>query len=146
METYIIAVLLQREAVELLVPIQSFAALTLMYHANPRANDLVHSWDERTYRQAMWYVGVDVAIEAAVAVITLFVLKVLYPGVSIPVVLRGLLGQHFATMCLFSFACWTYVFLFQNVYGGVDLSLGFDWMRCAGNVTWVGGLEWECPE
>ena len=62
METYIIAVLLQREVVELLVPIQSLAALTLMYHFNPRASDLVHSWDEDAYRQAMWYVGVDVAI------------------------------------------------------------------------------------
>ena len=117
-----------------------------MYHVNPRANDLVHSWDEQAYRQAMWYVGVDVAIEAAVALITVFVLKVLYPGVSILVILRGLLGQHFATMCLFSFGCWVYVLLLQSAYGGMDLSLGFDWVRCAGNVTWVGGLEWECPE
>ena len=146
MSTYIISVLLQREAVELLVPIQSLAALTLMYHVNPRPNDLVHSWNEHDYHQAMWYVSLDVAITAAVSVITVFVLKGLYPGVSCLVILRGVLGQHFLTMCLFSFVCWLYVLFFQNAYGGMDLGLSFEWLRCAGDVVWVGGLEWDCPK
>ena len=107
---YIIAILLQREVVELLVPLQSLAVLTLLYFVNPRPSDLVHSWDESDYRQAMWYVSLDVVIELAVFVITVFVLKGLYPGASCLVILRGVLGQHFPAMCIFSFACLILVF------------------------------------
>ncbi len=47
---------------------------------------------------------------------------------------------------VFAVAVWGMVLSVQSVHGGVDLSLEFKWVQCDANenLTWVGGLDWDC--
>ena len=49
-------------------------------------------------------------------------------------------------MAAISFAMWIANLYYQTTYGGVDMTFGFDWVRCKDkeNSTWVGGFDWEC--
>ena len=103
---FIAATLLQREAVETLVPIQAAAILSLLYQMGVKSNSLVSGWDDEDWSQSMTYIGVDLLVELAVFVGSIVTLKRLYPDFDAGRILRGLLRMHWVEMVMFSFVIW----------------------------------------
>ena len=108
MALFIVATLLQREAVELLVPAQAAMVLTPMYVVSGPAglNDFVQGWDGGDLSQAMRYIGLDLVVEALIFVATVLVLWRVYPEFSPARILDGLLTRHFVAMLLLMFVAW----------------------------------------
>ena len=61
---FIAATLLQREAVETLVPIQAAAILSLLYQVDVKSNSIVSDWSDEDWSQSMTYIGVDLGVES----------------------------------------------------------------------------------
>ena len=143
---FIAATLLQREAVETLVPIQAAAVLSLLYGVGVKSNSIVSGWTDDDWTQSMIYIGVDLGVEMVVFAGTILVLRSIYPDFDAGRILRGLLRMHWVEMIMMSFAAWVANLLYQSTYAGVDMTLRFDWSKCrdAENSTWLGGFEWEC--
>ena len=143
---FIAATLLQREAVETLVPMQAAAILTLLYKVEVKSNAIVNGWEENDWTQTMTYIGIDLGIEMLVFAGTIIVLHRIYPDFDAARILRGLLRMHWVEMMMLSFATWLMNLLYQSTYTGVDMTLKFPWLKCKdeANSTWLGGFEWEC--
>ncbi len=143
---FIAATLLQREAVETLVPMQAAVILSLLYVVDVKSNSIVSDWSDKDWTQSMMYIGVDLGVEMLVFSGTVLVLKRIYPEFDAGRIVRGLLRMHWVEMTMLSFIVWIANLMYQSTYIGVDMSLRFDWIRCrdAENSTWMGGFKWEC--
>jgi len=145
---FIAATLLQREAVETLVPIQAAAILSLLYSVDVKSNSIVSGWSDHDWSQSMVYIGVDLGVEIFVFLGTVLLLGRIYPEFDAGRILRGLLRMHWAEMMMVSSGVWGVNLLYQVVYGGMDMTMRFGWLDCSDegiiNSTWVGGFEWEC--
>jgi hypothetical protein len=143
---FIAATLLQREAVETLVPMQAFAILTLLYRVDVKTNSIVNGWNKEDWAHSMTYIGVDLAIELIVFAGTIQVLRTIYPEFNASRILRGLLRTHWVEMTILSFSVWVVSLMYQSTLSGVDMTMKFSWLSChdAENSTWLGGFEWEC--
>jgi hypothetical protein len=143
---FITATLLQREAVETLVPIQAAAILSLLYKVDVKSNSIVSGWSDEDWIQSMAYIGVDLSVELVVFAGTILALRRIYPEFDAWRILRGLLRVHWVEMAMLSFSTWLINILYQSTYSGTDMTMKFEWLRCKGesNSTWVSGFEWEC--
>ena len=144
---YIAAVLLQREFVEVIVPIQAFGVLTILYHADVNSNSVTSSWNgSEDYNNAMMYTGIDLCVELFVFMCTILILKCLCPDLSPWRILSGLIRTNFSLMVLFMTSLWMILFNFQCFYYGMDPTFRFEWVKCAddANATWNGGFDWDC--
>ena len=59
---FIAATLLQREAVETLVPMQAASILSLLYSVDVESNSIVSDWSDEDWTQSMMYIGVDLGV------------------------------------------------------------------------------------
>lgn len=147
---FIVSILLQREMVEIFVPVQAMLVLTAMYRITGPAglNDLVQGWDEAAYKSTMMYLFADMAVEFSIFVMTFIVLRCVLPSIVPIRVLHGLFKQHYRPMIGLSFCAWVYMLSMQFTYSGIDVKFQFNWMGLGdgcSNSTWSGGLVWECP-
>ena len=76
---FIATTLLQREAVETLVPMQAAAILTLLYKVEVKSNAIVNGWENDDWMQTMAYIGIDLGVEVLVFAGTVVVLHRIYP-------------------------------------------------------------------
>jgi hypothetical protein len=143
---FIAATLLQREAVETLVPMQAAAILSLLYQVNVKSNSIVNGWSDADWTQSMTYIGVDLSVELVVFAGTILALRRIYPEFDAWRILRGLLRVHWVEMTMMSFATWSANLLYQSTYSGTDMTMKFEWLSCKDelNSTWQGGFKWEC--
>jgi hypothetical protein len=143
---FIAATLLQREAVETLVPIQAAAVLSLFYNINVKSNSIVSGWSDEDWTQSMTYIGVDLSVELVVFAVTILALRRIYPEFDTWRILRGLLRTHWVEMAMMSYAAWSTNLLYQSTYAGMDMTIKFEWLSCKNkaNSTWMSGFEWEC--
>jgi len=144
---FIAATLLQREAVETLVPFQAAVILTLLYEVDVKSNSIVRGWSEEDWRQSMTYIGIDLGVELVVFTGTVIALRRIYPEFDARRILRGLLRTHWIEMSMTSLATWIASLMYQSTYSGMDMTLKFKWLHCnknPENSTWLGGFEWEC--
>ena len=142
---YIVAILLQRELVETVVPLQASIVISVLYKSGIRSNTLVSSWtSEKDYHNALMYLAIDFGIELVVFMCTVLILKRVYPEFSAWRILMGLLRSAGLFSITNSFCVWFAVLFYQNTLSGIDLSLKFEWLGCNGeNATWIGGFNWE---
>ena len=103
-------------------------------------------WSDEDWTQSMMYIGVDLGVEIFVFACTVVVLKRIYPEFDAGRILRGLLRIHWVEMLMVSITVWSLNLLYQSTYGGMDMTMRFDWLRCKdeSNLTWNGGFDWEC--
>jgi hypothetical protein len=143
---FIAATLLQREAVETLVPIQAAAILSLLYQVDVKSNSIVNGWSDADWTQSMTYIGVDLSVELVVFAGTILALRRIYPEFDVWRILRGLLRAHWVEMTMVSFTAWVTNLLYQSTYAGMDMTMKFEWLSCkdSDNPTWLGGFQWEC--
>ena len=143
---FIAATLLQREAVETLVPMQAAAILSLLYVFGMKSNSIVSDWSDADWTQSMIYFGVDLGVEIAVFAGTVHVLKRIYPDFDAGRILTGLLRMHWMEMMMISVSAWGLSLLYQKTYTGMDMSMKFCWLKCRDveNSTWLGGFDWDC--
>jgi hypothetical protein len=143
---FIAATLLQREAVETLVPMQAAAILSLLYNVDVKSNSIVSGWSDEDWIQSMAYIGVDLSVELVVFASTILALRQIYPEFDAWRILRGLLRMHWVEMAMVSAATWIGNLLFQSTYSGMELTMKFEWISCkdSENSTWLGGFDWEC--
>ena len=145
---FIATTLLQREAVETLVPIQAAAILSLLYQVDVKSNSVVSSWNDEDWNQSMMYIGVDLGVELVIFALTVVVLRRIYPEFDAFRILQGLLRTHWLEMTMLTIAVWLGNLFYQSTYSGIDMTMKFDWIRCKDKVeensTWLGGFEWEC--
>ena len=143
---FIAATLLQREAVETIVPIQAAAILSLLYQVDVKSNSIVNGWSDEDWTQSMAYIGVDLSVELVVFAGTILILRRIYPEFHAWRILRGLLRIHWVEMAILSFVVWIGNLLYQSTYAGMDMAMKFEWMSCkdSENSTWLGGFDWEC--
>ena len=143
---FIAATLLQREAVETLVPIQAAAILSLLYQVDVKSNSIVSGWSDEDWTQSITYIGVDLSVELVVFAGTILALRRIYPEFDAWRILRGLLRTHWVEMAVTSFFVWIGNLLYQSTYAGMDMTMKFEWLSCKNkaNSTWMSGFEWEC--
>ena len=142
---FIAAILLQREMVETIVPMQAALVMSVLYASGVKSNSMVSHWTSgEDYSRAMLYLGIDLAVELVVFACTIVVLKRIYPKFSPVRILMGLVRSSALVMLAFTTMVWVSVLIFQNTLSGLDLSMRFEWLDCDGeNATWVGGFDWE---
>jgi len=142
---FIAAILLQREMVETIVPMQAAVAMTLLYASDVKSNSMVSQWTSKDdYIQAMMYLGIDLGVELFVFACSIFALRSIYPKFSAWRILMGLVRSNSMMMLTFTVMIWVGVLFFQNTLSGLDLTLKFEWLNCDGeNATWVGGFDWD---
>jgi len=147
---FIAAILLQRELVEVMVPLQAMGILSMLYVADINSNSLTASWSGSSeYKQTLMYVGLDFVMELVVFVSTIFVLKYTFPNkLSASRILKGLIRTNTVTMFLAMVFSWMVFLCFQCFYFGLDITFRFEWVGCDStvdkNTTWVGGFDWDC--
>ncbi len=128
------------------------AVLRTMKFTFPDNDKLYHPYVTKqkthnpTYNQVLCDIGVDLGVEILVFSGSVLMLKRIYPEFNAGRILRGLLRMHWVEMMMLSLAAWCGNLFYQNTYGGVDMSMRFDWIRCrdAENSTWIGGFKWKC--
>ena len=142
---FIAAILLQREMIETIVPIQAAIVMTVLYASNVKSNSMVSQWTSRDdYNQALMYLGVDLGLELIVFTCSILALKRIYPKFSAWRILMGLVQSSSTMMFSYTFLSWLALLTFQNTLSGLDLSLKFEWLNCDGeNATWAGGFNWD---
>jgi hypothetical protein len=143
---FIAATLLQREAVETLVPMQAAAILSLLYQVDVKSNSIVSGWSDEDWIQSMTYIGVDLSVELVVFAGTILALRRIYPEFDAWRILRGLLRTHWVEMAMLTITVWLTNLLYQSTYAGMDMVMKFEWVSCKdeSNSTWVSGFKWEC--
>ena len=142
---FIAAILLQREMVETIVPMQACAVMTLLYASDVKSNSMVSQWSSRDdYVHAMMYLGIDLGAELIVFACSILALKKIYPKFSAWRILMGLVRSNSILMLSYTVLCWSLVLVFQNTLSGLDLTLKFEWLNCNGeNATWISGFDWD---
>ena len=125
---------------------QAAVILSILYSVSVKSNSITSHWSDKDWSQSMTYIGVDLGVEMVVFAGTILVLRRIYPEFDAGRILRGLLRIHWVEMMMLSIAAWLINLFYQTTYGGMDMSMRFDWLRCrdAENSTWVGGFDWEC--
>ena len=113
---FIASTLLQREAVETLVPMQAAAILSLLYSVGVQSNSIVNGWSDEDWTQSMVYIGVDLGVEMVVFAGTVVVLSRIYPEFDAGRILRGLLRMHWVEMIMTSVAMWFCNLLYQSTW------------------------------
>ena len=143
---FISATLLQRELIETTMPIQAGIILTILYFSEAKSNAAVYKWTDDDYTATMMYLGLDFILEGFVFLVSVLILKQIYPHFSAIKIITGLFRQHKAEFALLTLGSWSTVLLMQSTYSGMDMSLKFSWFDCYDhpNRTWVGGFEWQC--
>ena len=143
---FIAATLLQREAVETLVPIQAAVILTLLYKIDVKSNSIVIGWEEEDWTHTLLYIGIDLGVELLVFMGTIMALHRIYPQFRTGRILRGLLRMHWVEMSMLTISVWSANLIYQGTYAGMDMTMTFSWLSCKEKVnsTWLGGFEWEC--
>ena len=127
---FIAAILLQREMVETIVPMQAAVVMTLLYASDVKSNSMVSQWtSSEDYIQAMTYLGIDLAVELIVFACSILALKRIYPKFSAWRILMGLVRSSSATMLSNTLVTWIVVLIFQNTLSGLDLTLRFEWFK-----------------
>ena len=143
MSLFIAATLLQRELVELVVPIQAALVLSILYYVDLGSNSLVSGWNLQDYTRAMTYLSIDVVVEIAMFTLTIFLLKRIQPEFSAFRILMGLVRTNLTIMILITYVAWHCTLMFQSTLTGVDMTLKFQWLHCGDNSTWLGGFDWD---
>jgi hypothetical protein len=144
---FISAVLLQREMVEMIIPIQALGVFSILYIVDVKSNSLVSKWSSsEEYHQVLMYTSIDLVVEMFVFISTIFVLHRIFPKLDPWRILKGLLRMHSTHMAILMFVSWIGNLLIQSTYSGVDPSFHFKWLECEGeaNATWHGGFDWGC--
>ena len=143
---FIAATLLQRELVELIVPIQAALVLSVLYMRDLKSNSLVSNWNSQDYTRAMTYLGIDFVVEMSVFTLTILLLKRIQPEFSAFRILMGLVSTNLNLMILNTILVWQSVLMFQSTLSGIDMTMKFKWLHCddTDNATsWLGGYHWE---
>ena len=142
---FIAATLLQREAVETLVPLQAAMVLSLLHGVGVKSNSIVIGWSNDDWADSMFFIGIDFGVEIVVFMGSIFVLKRIYPEFDAGRILKGLLKMHWKEMTMLSACAWLANLLFQSTYAGMDMTMKFDWLECKdrANSTWLGGFAWD---
>ena len=143
---FIAATLLQRELVEIIVPIQSLGMISVLYWLNIKSNSLVSGMSKDEFHQALMYTGIDLGVELLVFGFTIVALRYIFPELNPWQILSVLVKMHVASMSMIMCAAWIGNLLFQCIYSGMDPLFRFEWLACEDNSdsTWIGGYEWEC--
>eukprot|EP00940_MAST-03C_sp_MAST-3C-sp2_P002698 g2698.t1 len=139
---FIVAMLIQRELIDMIVPVQAAAILSILYASGSKLNAFVVQWTEEHFIEAMTFIGVDLLIEMIVFLMTLHVLHAAFPMISIWNVIHGVALQHYRSFVGYTCSCWFAILLFQYTYTGMDITLNFDWLRCAEDGYFLGGFDW----
>lgn len=139
---YIVAILLQREFVEVLVPLQAFAIVSMLGVYDSGFDTTIVGLDDDGLRRFKILLLIDVAVEFLMFALTVLALWKLFPTISGLRILSRVQSMHFYSMVSFGITFWAGVYRLQHVLSGTDLSFSFEWMRCA-NATWTGsGYHW----
>ena len=144
---FIVATLLQREMVEIMIPIQALGIMSILYAADVKSNSITSSWDGvEDYHQTLMYTGIDIGVELVIFASTIYVLARVFPDLSVRAILSGLIRMHHKAMFTGMLTTWLSVLFFQSTYSGMDTSFRFEWLKCekAANSTWLGGFAWDC--
>ena len=125
---------------------QAAVILSLLHKIDVKSNSIVSSWTDADWLHSMTYIGVDLCVELVVFAGTVFALKQIYPEFDAGRILKGLLRMHWMEIAIFAGLTWQINLFYQSTYGGMDMTMRFDWLRCrdAENSTWMGGFDWEC--
>jgi len=133
----------------MMVPVQAFICLTLMYLSDVSSNSLVVDWiDSSDYWESMKYIAIDMVVEIVIYMTTVAALRTISSRIHPFKILRGLLRMHYFEFTLMSFVVWGIMLLFQSSYSGVDMKFDFMWLKsCTNNTSlvWLGGFDWSCP-
>ncbi len=141
---FIAATLLQRELVELIVPVQAALVLSVLYIRDLKSNSLVSNWNSEDYTRAMAYLGIDFVVEIIVFMLTILLLKRIQPEFSAFRILMGLVSTNLNLMIINTLLVWYFVLMFQSTLTGADMTMKFKWLNCdTENATWLGGYHWE---
>ena len=141
---FIAATLLQRELVELIVPVQAALVLSVLYIRDLKSNSLVSNWNSEDYTRAMAYLGIDFVVEIIVFMLTILLLKRIQPEFSAFRILMGLASTNLNLMIINTLLVWYFVLMFQSTLTGADMTMKFKWLNCdTENATWLGGYHWE---
>ena len=138
---FIIATILQREFVEILVPLQSLLCFALLrYGPNKKFFTLTNDID---FGDAAQHLLLDTGVEIFMFILTCCVQVYLDPRDPGFRILAGIQKLHFVSMLTIIFVSWITTVCYMNVYSGFDISFGLLWIqdRCE-NSTWLGGFEW----
>jgi hypothetical protein len=112
---FIAAILLQREMVETIVPIQASIVMTVLYASKIKSNSMVSQWTSiDDYIQAMMYIGIDLGVEVIVFAFSVLALKKIYPEFSACRILMGLVRSNGFVMFSSTLQIWIVVLLYQN--------------------------------
>merc|ERR1712146_810320 len=101
-----------------------------MRFADVRSNSLTSSWSAEGssdgFYQALMYTGIDLGVELFVFLVTVFVLKRMFPKLSARNILCGLLRTNSSNMILTTFLIWLNFLAFQSYYFGMDTTFRFE--------------------
>eukprot|EP00940_MAST-03C_sp_MAST-3C-sp2_P003174 g3174.t1 len=142
---FITTILLQRELIEVIVPMQAALGVSLLYFGDSALNSATYAMDSEDYVRAMTLLLVDVLIEGFVFVLTILVLAYIFPQFSARSILFGIVRTHFVEIFSLTFCAWLTTMLYQNAYSGMDISLRFQWLTCSDasyDAEWLGGYDW----
>ena len=146
---YIVFALVQREMVELLVPMQAIVVLTLLeIKSAPRTNSLVAKWTLADFQSARLYLLFDVLVESFVFFSTILVLRIWHPEQPTMTILYRIMRQNFVPLMGCIFVAWSYFLYSLSTYSGNDMGFEFDWLFCDDRpeFRWDGGLDWVWGE
>ena len=149
-KVYIMSILLEREFVELIVPIQAMIAVSLMYFGGAKhTNTVVSDWDDDHYKFAMIYLVIDIGMELLIFSGTYWIVEKMFPRFSARNILLRILGsKHFWAIFIFCCVSWLTCNVMQTTYSGMDTGFEFKWIQseCNDNgeaLTWVQGFQWD---
>jgi len=150
---YIVTMILQREMIEITVPIQAFVALTTMYMSSSKLNAAVFEWDLDEYISTTTSLAIDMGFEMIIFAFVVAYIKRIFPQISSMRILCGVTSQHGVHILVVTISTWIVNLMFQYTYSGIDMTLGFEWLQCGGrsdfsnvssySTTFLGGYRWE---
>ena len=146
---FIAATLLQREMVEVVVPLQAMGVISILHVADVKSNSLTASWtDTSEYHQTLMYLGIDIVLEIVVFMVTIMILGAIFPKqLSTRRILLGLIRTNAVAMFLVMLLTWLSFLCFQCFFFGMDTTFRFEWVGCDDDVnstSWIGGFDWDC--
>ena len=143
---FISATLLQREFIEVSMPLQAVPILSFLYLSGAKSVSMFYGWSNEEYMAMLMYLLLDVLVESIVFFVTIYILKRIYPRLSVIKIITGLFRNHKIEFMIITATSWGVVLMMQSTYSAVDMSLKFQWLECADekNRSWLGGFAWEC--
>jgi len=139
----LVSVLLVREFVELVVPLQLIVIiLTLQFGPGKPFNELVSGFEHGLPNEllnVLRYLVIDVVAEAAVFAIASLVLRA--QGFRPLRLLRGVLSANLGSYFTIALGCVMFYLQLQHSHFGCDFSFKFAWVQ-ADTASWQHGLQW----